>query len=193
MTEEGKSFDPAAGLPELLAEGLYVVFVGINPGLYSARMGHYFARPTNRFWPAFSRSRLSAGVQEALGRDLLLPEDDALLNRFGFGFTDVVLQATANASTLGPQDYAQGAPRLIERLVLFAPRVACFNGVTAFRGFARYALGKVKIRVTMGPQAEQVGNTKLFVVPSTSPANAHFRLADHVEWYDRLADFLDRL
>src|SRR5262250_1081534 len=61
-------------LPDYLRSGLDLVFVGINPGLYSARQGHYFARSTNRFWPAFTSSRLSASMRAALGVEVLRPE-----------------------------------------------------------------------------------------------------------------------
>src|SRR5207253_5359007 len=103
-------------LPDLLRPGLEVVFVGINPSSYSVARGHYFARRQNRFWPAFSRSRLSGPVRAALGRDQLGPEDDVRLLEHGFGFTDVVKVSSSNASTLRPADYAEWAPRLTERL-----------------------------------------------------------------------------
>ncbi len=72
--------------------------MGINPGLYSARQGHYFARSTNRFWPAFTSSRLSAHVRAALGTDVLRPEHDAALLGRGIGFTDVVIPERGEAS-----------------------------------------------------------------------------------------------
>src|SRR5690348_14259953 len=92
-------------LPDYLQPGLQLVFVGINPSVYSAERGHYFARSTNRFWPAFSRSRLSLPVRQALGRERLGPEDDSLLPRFGIGFTDVVKRPTRNISLLGRDDF----------------------------------------------------------------------------------------
>src|SRR6185503_14579406 len=104
---------PANTLPDLLGPGLTVVFVGINPSSYSVARGHYFARRQNRFWPAFSRSRLSAPVRAALGRDALGPEDDAVLLDHGFGFTDVVKLPSASAAALRPADYAEWAPRLL--------------------------------------------------------------------------------
>src|SRR5581483_4445785 len=110
-----------------LGPDLHVVFVGINPSSYSVARGHYFARKQNRFWPAFSRSRLSAPVRAALGRDELGPEDDVRLPAHGFGFTDLVKVPSPNASTLTPADYAAWAPRLLERLAPLAPRVVCFH------------------------------------------------------------------
>lgn len=177
-------------LPDYLAPGLALVFVGINPSVYSVQRGHYFARRSNRFWPAFARSRLSAPVRTALGRDALGPEDDALLLAFGIGFTDVVKVPSANAATLRPSDFAFWAPRLRARLEYYQPRVAAFHGLTAYRAFARYALGAARPEATLGPQPRALGPTRLYVIPNPSPANAHVRLAEQIVWYDRLATFL---
>lgn len=182
--------DTPRTLPDYFVPGLKLVLVGINPGLYSARVGHYFARRTNRFWPALSRSSLSAPIRLALGRGTLLPEDDSALLGFGIGFTDVVKRPTRNASELTPEEFREGALTLLEKLTRFRPAVACFQGVTGYGSFARHALADDNRRWDLGPQPLAVGATRLFVVPSPSPANAHFTLADQVAWYDRLADYL---
>ncbi len=182
---------PFRTLPDYLAPGLRLVFVGINPGVYAVQRGHYFARRTNRFWPALSRSRLSVPIRAALGRDELVPEDDIALLQFGIGFTDVVKLPTRNASELRPIHFQEWAPRLLKRLELYGPLVACFHGVTAYGSFARYALGEPPSRWKLGLQGHRPGTTRLFVVPNPSPANAHYRLQDQVDWYDRLAGFLD--
>jgi TDG/mug DNA glycosylase family protein len=179
-------------LPDYLAPGLDVVFVGINPSVYSVERGHYFAWRTSRFWPAFSRSRLSAGVRAGLGVETLGPEHDTELLRFGFGFTDVVKRPSSNASQLLPGEFEEWAPRLRDRLERFRPRVACFHGVTAFRPFLRFALGQPKAEPALGLQTERVGVTGLFVVPNPSPANAHFTPADQAAWYDQLAAHLEQ-
>lgn len=181
---------PFPTLPDYLQKRMDLVFVGINPGLYSVQKGHYFARPTSRFWPALSRSVLSAGVRAALRRETLRPADDAALLRFGIGFTDVVKKPSRNAAALSPADFKGWAPRLLARLETFRPKVACFHGLTAFRGFARHALGESPTGWSLGTQALRVGATRLFVVPNPSPANAHYRLEDQIAWYDRLAEFL---
>ena len=177
-------------LPDYLAPGLKLVFVGINPSSFSVERGHYFARRSNRFWPAFSRSVLSAPIRAALGREALGPEDDATLLRFGIGFTDVVKVPSANAAGLKPADFDEWAPRLLERLERYRPGVACFQGLMAWRAFARYGLGEPKPVSELGPQARRVGETRLYVVPNPSPANAHFTPADQTAWYDRLAEAL---
>ncbi len=188
--EETYPFDT---LPDYLSPGMRLAFVGINPAVYAVQKGHYFARPSNRFWSAFSRSRLSLPIREALGRDRLTPEDDARLLPFGIGFTDVVKRPTRNASELSLSDYREWSPRLLARLDACNPRVACFNGVIGYRHFAHHILGESKPIFALGPQPRPLGETRLFVVPSPSGANAHFTLQDQIDWYDHLADFLDNL
>ena len=177
-------------LPDYLRPGLRIVFVGINPGLYSVARGHYFARPTSRFWPAFSRSVLSSPIRRTLRLAVLGPEQDAALLRFGIGFTDVVKVPSRNAAELSPQAFRQWAPRLLRRLEQYRPGVACFHGLTGFRPFVRFALDGDPAGVVLGPQRLTVGRTRLFVAPNPSPANAHFRIEDQITWYDRLAEFL---
>jgi TDG/mug DNA glycosylase family protein len=177
----------AKTLADLLRPGLDIAFVGINPSLYSVQQGHYFARRTNRFWPAFSRSRLSTAARRGLGVETLEPRHDALLQPFGFGFTDVVKRPTARAGELSRAEFAAGAACLVEKLERFAPRIACFHGVTGFRPLAT-ALGADEKAVALGLQAMRIGATRLFVVPNPSPANAHFTPAQQTEWYNRLDD-----
>lgn len=181
---------PFQTLPDYLAPGLPLVFVGINPGLYSVERGHYFARATSRFWPAFSRSALSAPVRKALGLPVLGPEHDAALLRFGIGFTDVVKIPSRNAAELSSAMFRVWARRLRRRLERYRPRVACFHGLTGFRPFVEFGLGQDGAGALLGAQPCTVGRTRLFVVPNPSPANAHFSVADQVRWYNRLARFL---
>ena len=176
-----------ATLPDLLRPELDIVFVGINPSLYSVAEGHYFARRTNRFWPAFSRSLLSQGAREALGVEILLPQHDRALLEYGFGFTDAVKRATARAEELPKHEFAKAAPLLAKKLERFRPRIACFHGVTSYRPLAR-ALDPAAGNESLGLQSARIGDTSLFVVPNPSPANAHFTLADQIAWYDRLAN-----
>ena len=173
-------------LPDLLRPGLDLVFIGINPSVYSVAQGHYFARKTNRFWPAFSRSSLSESARRALGVDQLEPFHDAMLLDHGIGFTDVVKRATARADLLDPGEFAAGASELAGKLETFQPRIACFQGMMGYRPFARvHAPDSPK--PVLGEQTFRIGRTRLFVVPSPSPANAHASPAVQTEWYDRLA------
>lgn len=178
-------------LPDILAPELKVVFVGINPSIYSVEHGHYFARPANRFWPAFSRSRLSAEARQRLEREELVPEDDHRLLEDGFGFTDVVKLPTASASDLRQNHFAEWAPRARSRIEHFAPAVVCFQGVTALRPFLKHAMGLDCGHPSFGRQDARLGETQIFLVPNPSPANARYRLTDLLVWFDVLAAALD--
>jgi len=173
-------------LPDLLRDGLDIVFVGINPSLYSVAQGHYFARRANRFWPCFSRSVLSGKVRHALGVERLEPVHDAILPDHGFGFTDLVKRPTANVRDLRPGELAGGGVALIEKLARYRPGLVCFHGVTILRAVAP-ALNLSLTDFALGPQPGGIGSTPLFVVPNPSPANAHFTPAQQTDWYDRLA------
>jgi TDG/mug DNA glycosylase family protein len=173
-------------LPDLLRNGLDVVFIGINPSPYSVAQGHYFARKTNRFWPAFSRSTLSEPMRRALGVDRLEPRHDALLLDHGIGFTDVVKRPTARAGQLDPVEFADATRELVAKLETFRPRIACFHGMMGYRPFVRIhapALAKPEL----GEQPLRLGRTRLFVVPNPSPANAHASPEVQTAWYNRLA------
>jgi double-stranded uracil-DNA glycosylase len=180
-----------ATLPDLLREGLDLVFVGINPSLYSVARGHYFARAANRFWPCFSASRLSERARHAIGVATLKPEHDGFLIEHGIGFTDVAKRATARADALDPAELAEGARHLIQRIARFQPRIACFHGITGYRPVAQ-ALGATERRPSLGLQAPRIGATRLYLVPNPSGLNAHFTRAEQTEWYDRLARELGR-
>jgi TDG/mug DNA glycosylase family protein len=151
-------------VPDLLADGLKVLFCGINPSLYSAAVGHHFARPGNRFWPAlhaggFTDRRLSAF------------EDRELLG-LGYGITNLVARATAAADELTDAELRRGA-RLLERKVRrHGPAVVAFLGVGSYRtAFGRPHAG-------VGPQPERFAESPVWVLPNPSGLNAHYQLAD---------------
>lgn len=181
--------DEVATLPDLLRPGLEVVFIGINPSLFSARHGHYFARRTNRFWPCFSRSALSQAARTAMGLTQLEPIHDRALIEHGFGFTDLVKRPTARASELEASELAAGAEQLKAKIERFEPRIACFHGITAYRQFHR-ALAGASANLALGLQALRIGRSALFLLPNPSPANAHFTPAEQTRWYDKLASCL---
>lgn len=185
-----RSPEASATLPDYLTPGMRLLFVGINPSTFSVQRGHYYARPTNRFWRAFSRSLLSAPLRRALGREELGPEDDRALLEFGMGFTDVAKVPSRQASHLPRRAFAAWAPLLRDRIMSYQPAVVCFQGLTAWRGFARYALGKTAGPWSLGLQRIRVGRSRLFVVPSPSAANARVTLGELVSWYNRLARLL---
>ena len=166
-------------LPDYLAPGLDVVFVGINPGAHSAEVGHYFATPANRFWPAVNRSGLFP--------EPLTAEDDHRVLEFGVGLTDVVKRPSNRASKLRAADYRQWAPVLRDKLERFAPSIVCFHGVTAYRNYLKYAEG-VDARPDLGLQDRLLGASRIFVVPNPSPANAVYSVDDLTAWYRGLEE-----
>jgi double-stranded uracil-DNA glycosylase len=173
-------------LPDLLKERLDVVFVGINPSIFSVERGHYFARKTNRFWPALSRSVLSARARQALGVEKLGPEHDRALLDHGIGFTDVVKRATLKASDVAPAEFVAGVEDLLAKLKHFRPRIACFHGVTGYRPVHRVLTGSAG-SPSLGLQDQRIGSTQVYLVPNPSGANAHVTPDEQTRWYDRLS------
>ena len=170
---------PGPTLPDYLRCGLDIVLIGLNPSAYSVKVGRYFANPRNRFWPAFSAANL---VGRPVG-----PEDDASLLEHGIGLTDVVKRPTPQASGLSAADYRRDAPILKEKLLRFAPAIACFHGLTAYRAYLRHAEGISKPgNIGLGRQDYSIGDSKVFVLPNPSPANARYSLDDLTRWYVEL-------
>lgn len=175
-------------LPDYLRSGLAVVSIGLNPSLPSVRAGYYFANPRNRFWRALHGSRLVA-VDAVLEPGLAAM--DTLLQH-GIGFTDVVKRPTAGGHELRAADFRSGAPLLQRKLRDSAPRIAWFHGKQAYAGYLRYAEG-ITPDIEWGEQPLRLGDSRVFVTPNPSPANAVFSLVDLIAWYVRLAEFRDRV
>jgi TDG/mug DNA glycosylase family protein len=146
-------------LPDYLAPDLDVIFVGINPGVQSARAGHYYANPRNPFWRLLHEAGLTPRE--------LRPDQDHLLPTFGYGITDIVKRPSRGAADLSPTDFRQGRLILEEKLLTCQPQIVCFNGKTGFINF--FGPGASR---RFGRQAVTIGASRVFVVPSTSPANA---------------------
>jgi double-stranded uracil-DNA glycosylase len=159
-------------LPDVIGPDLRVVFCGINPSLYSAAVGHHFARPGNRFWPALHR----AGFTDRQ----LSPGEDRELLRLGYGITNVVARATARAEELSREQIVAGAAALRRKLLRYRPRVLAVLGLGAFRiGFGYPGAG-------CGPCAETIGDTRLWVLPNPSGLNAAFQLPELVRLFRAL-------
>ncbi|MDD9207564.1 G/U mismatch-specific DNA glycosylase [Georgenia sp. 10Sc9-8] len=158
-------------VPPVIAPGLRVLFCGINPGLYTAWTGHHFARPGNRFWPALHRSGLTP-------RQLAPAEQDELL-ALGLGVTNVVERASATAAELSPAELRAGGERLVSEVENYRPQWLAVLGITAYRT----AFGLP--RATIGPQEQQVGATRVWVLPNPSGLNAHYTPA---QLADRFSD-----
>ena len=169
-------------LPDYLKPGLDIVFVGLNPSVISVQAGHYFANPRNRFWSAFNKSGL---LDEEVG-----PELDHTLPQYGIGLTDVVKRPTSQGSGLTAADYRQWAPVLKGKLEQFRPLVACYHGMMAYRNYLWHGEGIRLGTGTLGRQSHRIGDTRVFVTPNPSPANASYSISDLVGWYLDLASFV---
>ena len=179
MSSDNSASGDWVTLPDHLREGLDLLFVGLNPSQYSAEVGHYFANPRNRFWPAFNLSGLVARQVTA--------EEDATLLDDGIGFTDVAKRPTPMGSGLRAADFREWAPVLKEKVLQYAPKLVCFHGLMAYKAYLQHGEG-VKEKPELGLQARSIGASAVFVVPNPSPANAKYSLNDLAEWYGRLKE-----
>jgi TDG/mug DNA glycosylase family protein len=165
------NFGPGA-VPDILAPGLDVVFCGINPGRRSAAAGQHFANPRNDFWRLLHEAGLTPRLLE--------PREQLELPRYGFGLTNAAYRTTSGSSDLRRADFAGTRERLERLTAELRPRVIAFVGKEAYRG----AFGD---RPTLGLQDRRLGATLLFVLPSTSPANAAVSYQERRRWFERLA------
>jgi double-stranded uracil-DNA glycosylase len=149
-------------LSDVIAPRLKVLFVGINPGLYSGAVGHHFARPGNRFWPVLYK----AGFTERQ----LSPFEEQELLKHGCGITNIVSRSTAAASDLGRAELEKGGRSLKAKVLRCRPRIVAVLGLEAFR----IAFGQPKAR--FGLQQERIGPSRLWVLPNPSGLNASYQL-----------------
>lgn len=165
-------------VPDLIAPGIRVLFVGINPSLYSAAVGHHFARPGNRFWPAL----FGAGITQRL---LTAYEEEALVAR-GYGITNLVARATARADEVEPQEFPLGARRLAAKVRRYQVPHVAFLGVSAYNlAFARKGTA-----IGLQP-AHTLARASVWVLPNPSGLNAHYQLPQLIEIYRRLRDAVE--
>jgi TDG/mug DNA glycosylase family protein len=159
-------------VPDMLAPGLRVLFCGINPGLYSGAVRHHFARPGNRFWPTLH----AAGFTDTL----LSPFDERELLAKGYGITNLVARATANADELTAEELRRGGRTLQRKVRRYKPRFVAFLGIGAYRA----AFDQPD--AVLGPQVERIGATGIWVLPNPSGLNAHYQLADLAQLFAEL-------
>jgi double-stranded uracil-DNA glycosylase len=164
-----------ASVPDLVGPGLKLLFVGINPGLWTAATQTHFAHPGNRFYPAL---RLAGIVDRDLDRSGPMTEQDrAYLMERGIGITNLVNRATARADELSPSELRAGHARLEEFVALHEPLVVAVAGVTAYRtAFADPKAGG-------GEQADKLSGARVWVVPNPSGLNAHETVTSLAEAY----------
>ncbi|MGH7912781.1 MAG: G/U mismatch-specific DNA glycosylase [Candidatus Dormibacteraceae bacterium] len=161
-------------MPDVIGPGMRVLFCGINPGLLSGLVGHHYARPGNRFWPALHRSGFTPRQ--------LRPEEDATLAGYGLGCTNLVARATARADELTAEEFRQGGRRLRALVDRWKPRGVAIIGIDASRTAFEVPIARP------GRQAVGLGTSQLWVLPSTSGLNAHYQLDALVELFGALRE-----
>ena len=151
-------------MPDVIAPDLRVLFCGINPGLYTAAVGHHFARPGNRFWPAL----FAAGFTDRL----MSPFDELELLTHGYGVTNVVMRATATADQLTRDELRAGGKRLITKVRRYRPAFLAILGLGAYRAAWE------EPKAVIGAQEKRIEETVVWVLPNPSGLNAHYQAKD---------------
>ncbi len=161
-------------LVDRIEPGVRVLFVGINPGMRTAAIGHHFAGYSNRFWKLLCESKL---VPETI-----TTEDDHRLPEWGFGITNLVPRATPGINTLRPVEYHAGAKALRRKVRRYKPAIVAFIGVSLYR-----VIFQKKGSVKLGRQAEMLEGAEVFVLPNPSGRNANFSYAEMLAAFRALA------
>jgi len=171
----------AAGktVPDVIAPGLRVLFCGINPGLYTAAVGHHFARPGNRFWPALFAASFTDRI--------VSPFDERELLKLGYGVTNVVMRATATADQLTREELRAGGKQLVTKVKRHKPAFLAVLGLGAYR--AAWEQPKAVI----GRQEQTIGETVVWVLPNPSGLNAHYQANDLMRLFSELKGSVDKL
>ena len=173
MTRASPKPPELSAIPDVLAPGLRVVFCGINPGRVSAAAGAHFANPRNDFW----RLLHEAGFTPRL----LAPDEQFAALDYGIGITNAAHRTTPGSGDLRRADFADAADRLERIARELTPRWIAFVGKEAYRG----AFG---VRPALGDQERRLAETRLFVLPSTSPANAAVPYSERLRWFTALSE-----
>ena len=159
---------------DVIAPDLRVLFCGINPGLYTAAVGHHFARPGNRFWPALYAGGFTSRI--------LSPFEERELLKSGYGITNVVPRATASADLLSKQEIVAGGERLRAKVLRYRPRILAVLGLGAYRtAFSQ-------LKAVVGRQEDRIGETLLWVLPNPSGLNANYQAADLARLFRNLRE-----
>ena len=166
-------------VPDLIAPNLKVLLCGINPGLYTAAIGHHFGRPGNRFWPAL----FAGGITPRL----LSPFEERLLLPLGYGITNVVARATATAAELTKDELRAGAKNLLRKVETFKPKLLAVIGVGAYR------VAFERPDAQIGLQDERIGGTRVWVLPNPSGLNAHYQPKELGKLFGTLRAFAETL
>jgi double-stranded uracil-DNA glycosylase len=174
MAETGAEADATpSDVPDVLAPDLRIVFVGINPGRVSAAAHAHFANPRNDFWRLLHAAHLTSRLYE--------PQEQFELLAEGIGVTNAAYRTTPGSGDLRRADFAGSAERLERIARELRPGWLAFVGKEAYRG----TFGE---RPDLGPQLRTLAGTKLFVLPSTSSANAAVSWDERLRWFRALAE-----
>ncbi len=168
-----------ATLPDLVGPQTRLLFVGINPGLWTAAVQAHFSRRGNRFYPALYQAGITDRLIDASNG--YAPGDREYLLGRGIGITNLVHRATARADELTPQELAAGGAELAERAAAVEANVVAVLGISAYR------LAFAQPRARTGRQPQPLGSSQLWVVPNPSGLNAHSTLASLAEAYGEVA------
>jgi TDG/mug DNA glycosylase family protein len=162
----------ASAVPDILAPGLICVFCGINPGRRSSEAGCHFANPRNDFWRLLADAGLTPG--------LLDPSEQWRMLELGYGLTNAAPRTTRGSGELRRRDFLGSLERLERLAAELEPDLVAFVGKAAYAGPFRE-------RPTLGLQERRLGSSRLFVLPSTSPANAAVPYAERLRWFRALS------
>jgi double-stranded uracil-DNA glycosylase len=172
---------PARRLRDIVAPGLRVLFIGINPSLTSARVGHHFASPGNPFWRLLRASGLVPIALSAV--------DDRRLLQFGLGLTNLCPRPTRSAAELSPAELAAGARTLRRKIARLRPRVVVPVGLTVYTRL----VGGVRSGGA-GEKPETIAGAPIFALPNPSGLNASFPGFQHkLVWFEALREYLTAL
>jgi double-stranded uracil-DNA glycosylase len=164
-------------LRDRVGPGLRVLFVGINPGMHSAAVGHHFAGPSNRFWKLLHES--------ALVPEPVTWRDDERLPAWGLGITNLVARATPGIGDLHPSELVAGRRALVAKIGRYKPAIVALVGVTIYRAlFPRSAA----TGAVLGAAPERLGGARVFVLPNPSGRNANYTYAEMLDAFRRLRD-----
>lgn len=166
-------------LPQLIKPNLSLLFVGINPGLYSAYKGHYYSKKGNYFWPCLVQANL---VPSHFGPE---NDQDCLGLEQSIGFTDIVSRCTRAQSELRDEEFDEGAEKLRAKLLKYNPMVVVFNGKQIYARF----VGKKLKDVECGRQSYRLPgcHSVFYTMSNTSPLNAHFpNVQSRIFFYDEI-------
>lgn len=162
-------------MPDLVGDDVRLLFVGINPGLWTAASGAHFAHPANRFYPAL---RAAGMTDEALDVRHGFDEHSAsALTDRGIAITNLVDRATARASDLTHEELRSGAETVERKAARWRPRVVAVVGLGAYRTAFR------RPRAEVGPQDHHLGGAAVYALPNPSGLNAHYQLGDLARLY----------